>query len=69
MSTIQLQQPDFAQHLLESIHACDLMNSNICLEITESVLLQDTWRIVEILAYLRRLGVCVAIDEFVSGYS
>ena len=45
------------------------MNSNICLEITESVLLQDTWRIVEILAYLRRLGVCVAIDDFGSGYS
>ncbi|MDU9357030.1 GGDEF domain-containing protein [Klebsiella sp. 141153] len=69
ISPIQLQQPDFAQHLLESIHACDLMNSNICLEITESVLLQDTWRIVEILAYLRRLGVCVAIDDFGSGYS
>ena len=69
ISAIQLQQPDFAQHLLESIHANDLMNSNICLEITESVLLHDTWRIVEILAYLRRLGVCVAIDDFGSGYS
>lgn len=69
ISAIQLQQPDFAQHLLESIHANDLMNSNICLEITESVLLHDTWRIVEILAYLRRLGVCIAIDDFGSGYS
>lgn len=69
ISAIQLQQPDFAQHLLESIHANDLMNNNICLEITESVLLHDTWRIVEIVAYLRRLGVCIAIDDFGSGYS
>ena len=45
------------------------MNSNICIEITESVLLHDTWRVVEILAYLRRLGVSVAIDDFGSGYS
>lgn len=45
------------------------MNSNICIEITESVLLHDTHRIVEILAYLRRLGVSVAIDDFGSGYS
>jgi EAL domain-containing protein (putative c-di-GMP-specific phosphodiesterase class I)/GGDEF domain-containing protein len=69
ISAVQLQQPDFSHHLLESIHRNELMNSNICIEITESVLLHDTHRIVEILAYLRRLGVSVAIDDFGSGYS
>lgn len=69
ISAIQLQQPDFSHHLLESIQRNELMNRNICIEITESVLLHDTWRVVEILAYLRRLGVSVAIDDFGSGYS
>ncbi|WP_255252483.1 GGDEF domain-containing protein [Enterobacter sp. CC120223-11] len=69
ISALQLQQPDFSRHLLECIHRYELCNSNICIEITESVLLHDTHRIVEILAYLRRLGISVAIDDFGSGYS
>jgi EAL domain-containing protein (putative c-di-GMP-specific phosphodiesterase class I)/GGDEF domain-containing protein len=69
ISAVQLQQPDFSRHLLECIHRYELHNSNICIEITESVLLHDTHRIVEILAYLRRLGISVAIDDFGSGYS
>ncbi|HAT1613990.1 TPA: EAL domain-containing protein [Raoultella ornithinolytica] len=69
ISAVQLQQPDFSAHLLGAIQRHELMNSNICIEITESVLLHDTHRVVEILAYLRRLGVSVAIDDFGSGYS
>jgi len=69
ISAVQLQQSDFARHLLECIHRYELANSNICIEITESVLLHDTHRIVEVLAYLRRLGISVAIDDFGSGYS
>lgn len=69
ISAVQLSQPDFSRHLLECIHRYELNNSNICIEITESVLLHDTHRIVEILAYLRRLGISVAIDDFGSGYS
>jgi EAL domain-containing protein (putative c-di-GMP-specific phosphodiesterase class I)/GGDEF domain-containing protein len=69
ISAVQLQQPDFSRHLLECIHRYELHNSNICIEITESVLLHDTHRIVESLAYLRRLGISVAIDDFGSGYS
>jgi FOG: EAL domain len=69
ISAVQLQQADFARHLLECVHRYELKNSNICIEITESVLLQDTQRIADILAYLRRLGISVAIDDFGSGYS
>lgn len=69
VSAIQLQQPDFSRHLLESIQRSGLMNGNICIEITESVLLQDTHHTVETLSYLRRLGLSVAIDDFGSGYS
>ena len=41
----------------------------LCLEITESVLLDDVDAAVEALARLRDLGVRVAIDDFGTGYS
>ncbi|MRS15107.1 EAL domain-containing protein [Enterobacteriaceae bacterium RIT691] len=69
ISAVQLQQSDFTEHLLTSIQANGLMNKNICLEITESVLLQDAVQVIECLNYLRRLGLSVAIDDFGSGYS
>jgi EAL domain-containing protein (putative c-di-GMP-specific phosphodiesterase class I)/GGDEF domain-containing protein len=69
ISAVQLQQPDFSVHLLTCIQRNGLINSNICLEITESVLLQDSQQVIETLNYLRRLGLSVAIDDFGSGYS
>lgn len=69
ISPVQFQQSDFADHLLNCILRNGLMNRNICLEITESVLLQDSTKVIETLSYLRRLGLSVAIDDFGSGYS
>lgn len=69
ISAVQLQQPDFSSHLLTCIQRNNLINSNICLEITESVLLQNRKQVIETLNYLRRLGLSVAIDDFGSGYS
>ncbi|MCS2164640.1 bifunctional diguanylate cyclase/phosphodiesterase [Scandinavium manionii] len=69
ISAIQLQQPDFASHLFTCIQENELMNGNICVEITESTLMKHTDQIVDTLKYLRRLGVTVAIDDFGSGYS
>ncbi|QKN80407.1 EAL domain-containing protein [Scandinavium goeteborgense] len=69
ISAVQLQQTDFSSHLLTCIQHNGLINSNICLEITESVLLQNSKKVIETLNYLRRLGLSVAIDDFGSGYS
>ncbi|MBB1201449.1 GGDEF domain-containing protein [Enterobacteriaceae bacterium 89] len=69
ISAVQFQQADFCDHLLTAIQSNRLMNKNICLEITESVLLQDSGLVIERLNYLRRLGLSVAIDDFGSGYS
>jgi EAL domain-containing protein (putative c-di-GMP-specific phosphodiesterase class I)/GGDEF domain-containing protein len=69
ISAVQLQQTDFSTHLLTCIQRNGLINSNICLEITESVLLQNSHKVIETLNYLRRLGLAVAIDDFGSGYS
>jgi len=43
--------------------------ANICLEITESVLMGEPDRVVGVLRRLHALGVRVAIDDFGAGYS
>lgn len=64
ISAVQSQQLDFSADLLGDIQRHELMNSNIYIEITERLLSHDTFLVVEILAYLCRLGVLVAIDDF-----
>lgn len=69
ISATQLLHADFAWHLLDSIKNNGLRNSNLCIEITETVLLQEISRVSDTLNYLRRHGVTVAIDDFGSGFS
>jgi len=69
VSAIQLLQQDFAWHLMDSIRQHGLANSNICIEITESVLMQDMQRIGKMLSYLRRHGISISLDDFGSGFS
>ncbi|MCS2170465.1 EAL domain-containing protein [Scandinavium sp. TWS1a] len=69
VSAIQLLQQDFAWHLMDAIRQNGLANSNICIEITESVLMQDMQRIGKMLSYLRRHGISISLDDFGSGFS
>jgi diguanylate cyclase (GGDEF)-like protein len=60
-------------HLLDDIKAA-LRESDMCpqlleLEITESMIMRDMARTVEILTELKRMGIRVAIDDFGTGYS
>ncbi len=43
--------------------------ANLCLEITESVLMEDAASAVDALERLKQLGVALAIDDFGTGYS
>ena len=69
LSARQLQErdlPGVVQRLLATTRADP---SCVILEITESVLMQDTEETIERLHELKRLGINIAIDDFGTGYS
>jgi diguanylate cyclase (GGDEF)-like protein len=69
LSARQLQEVGVDEFIAEAIRRSRLRASDVTLEITESVLMQDPESAIEILRSLRRLGLQVAIDDFGIGYS
>jgi diguanylate cyclase (GGDEF)-like protein len=69
VSPVQLVADGFAQTVADTLDDFDLPGDSVCLEITESVVVQDieTTRIT--LAALKEVGVQIAIDDFGTGYS
>ncbi len=49
---------------MDAIYRHGLVAGNICLEITERLLMNDAVRISRMIAYLRRHGIAVALDDF-----
>jgi len=68
VSAIQLRQRDFVQMVERAIGAHG-SPSDIDLEITETLIMEDIDASIEKLSAVRRLGVGVAIDDFGTGYS
>jgi diguanylate cyclase (GGDEF)-like protein len=58
-----------AQHISEALAAAQLPAGLLCLEITESALMEDPRSSQSALANLRDLGVATAIDDYGTGYS
>jgi diguanylate cyclase (GGDEF)-like protein len=69
ISGAQLREPRFADDVAEALLASQLEPSALTLEITESVLMEDSEVAVERLQELKELGVDLAIDDFGIGYS
>lgn len=69
VSPVQLVTAGFVESVADAIDEFGLDCGSVCLEITESVVVQDieTTRIT--LAGLKQVGVQVAIDDFGTGYS
>ena len=65
----EVEAPQLVERVRTGMERCGLAPANLCLEITESVLLDDSPEIVEQLTRLQRLGVRVAVDDFGTGYS
>jgi EAL domain-containing protein (putative c-di-GMP-specific phosphodiesterase class I) len=62
-----------AGSLVEDVHRALLetraLPARLCLEITETAIMHDPDRALEVLGSLRGLGVTIALDDFGTGYS
>ncbi|MEP7177115.1 MAG: EAL domain-containing protein, partial [Gemmatimonadales bacterium] len=65
----QLHGPGLTDALRQALTASGAEASSVVLEITESVLMQQTDSVLERLQQLKALGVRLAIDDFGTGYS
>ncbi|MCB1248953.1 MAG: EAL domain-containing protein [Acidimicrobiales bacterium] len=65
----QLSQPDLLDQVVAAIDAGGLEPRDLCLEITETALMDDPEWGLATLARLHDLGVRLAIDDFGTGYS
>jgi EAL domain-containing protein (putative c-di-GMP-specific phosphodiesterase class I) len=64
----QLRAPDFPDMVERALRDAGLEAAALCLELTESVLIEDRV-VVEVIGRIRELGVRVAIDDFGTKYS
>lgn len=69
ISTIQLQQLDFVQTVIEILKETGLNAKWLELEVTESILLVDTELLKSSLHQLKELGVSMSIDDFGTGFT
>ena len=69
LSTHTLYDPKLLSIVTNLLHLYEVASSQLTLEITESMLMEEPERAQVVLAELRALGVSIAIDDFGTGYS
>ena len=69
LSPVQLREPGFALRVAETLCRTGLAPERLELEVTESVLIEDTEDVLRELRDLRHLGVRIALDDFGTGFS
>ena len=69
LSARQFADPELTADVREAILQSGIDPGALCLELTESALMEESERAVSILDGLRALGVRIALDDFGTGYS
>lgn len=69
ISTIQLQHPNFVQLVKSILEETGLEAGWLELEVTESILLEETEVLKESLGKLKALGISMSIDDFGTGFT
>ncbi|MDX6697789.1 MAG: hypothetical protein QOE65_1186 [Solirubrobacteraceae bacterium] len=69
LSARQLQQPGLVADVRDALADAGMHPGDLCLEITESVVVQERGSAIAALDALRGQGVRIAIDDFGTGYS
>ncbi len=69
LSVIQIRDHDFLRRVTELIHNYKIPHGYLEFEMTESILLNESQRSIEIIKQLKLLGIKLSIDDFGTGYS
>ncbi len=69
LSPAQMRSPSLVTTVINALAENNLDPARICLEITETVLMQDSEANIETLHKLSALGLQIALDDFGTGYS
>src|SRR5262249_7791084 len=69
LSPAQLKSKNLVQMVVSAVTNSGMAANRLQLEITESVLMQNTFATLATLHELRKLGVQIAMDDFGTGYS
>lgn len=69
LSNRQLTQPDLVQQVVDALQVSGLMGTQLVLEITETVVMDNPEQVTETVEALRGLGVRFALDDFGTGHS
>jgi len=65
----QIQQQDFVAHLSDLLETYKVKTSNVFLEITEYIFLNDSDTVLKTFSAIKELGVQISLDDFGTGYS
>ncbi|WJW75915.1 bifunctional diguanylate cyclase/phosphodiesterase [Thiohalobacter sp. IOR34] len=69
ISTHSLHDPSFPEHVRATLQRLELPGECLCLEITESAMMQDITQARDVLQLLHDMGVHISIDDFGTGFS
>jgi diguanylate cyclase (GGDEF)-like protein len=69
VSAVQFMDEDFLENVRDALRVTKIDASNLELELTETVLMQDADSAMETLHALKAIGVQLAVDDFGTGYS
>ncbi len=69
ISACQLAAPELPDAVAAALSRGGAEPHLVCLEVTESVLMEDAPSMTQMLEQLKQLGVCLAVDDFGTGYS
>ncbi|MFA7278532.1 MAG: EAL domain-containing protein, partial [Sterolibacterium sp.] len=69
LSAVQFRRGDIEQSVIRALEASSLDPALLELELTESILINDSENVLATVQRLKRLGVKLSIDDFGTGYS
>lgn len=69
LSVVQLHSAQLIREVADVLKESGLAPNRLTLEVTESIMISDTAKVVSRLNELKQLGVAIALDDFGTGYS